>query len=342
MNLNDLTAFRALDSSDILSTIQATPGQLVTAYQSGLADGLAGVDFSQVRILLAVGVGDAVIGADLLASYANVRLPIPLVVHRDDHLPAWANGKQTLVFLHPMPEAGDILDRATRLGCQVIWLGKPKAAESALVWESPVKASAGWYFGRLYAALELAGLLPALNGDLDEAVQVMQHSLAAMLPEVPVARNPAKRLAGQFYDRRVMLFAAEFLIPVARLWKMRINTFAKAGADFEIIPEADYNSLAGLDHPVGGIKDLMAVFLRASALSPRNLRQLDLTRQACLQQGINTDFIDARGASRMAQLWTSVLFAEMTAYYLAMAYGVDPGQNEMLEAFHAEMSQMEG
>ena len=97
-----------------------------------------------------------------------------------------------------------------------------------------------------------------------------------------------------------------------------------------------------MDHPFGGIKDLMAVFLRASSLPARNLACLDLTRQICLQQGINTDFVEARGLSRLAQLWTMVLFGDMTAYYLAMAYGTDPGQNQMLGAFQAEMTNLDG
>jgi glucose/mannose-6-phosphate isomerase len=269
-------------------------------------------------------------------------LPIPWFIHRGFHLPAWAKGKETLVFLHPIPgdgrEVDDLLEQAISRGCQVVCLSVKGAAKLVPYWEPPVDATVGWYFARLYATLERAGFLPPLMGDLEETMQAMQRSLAAIQPQVLVVRNPAKRLAGQFFDRRVILFAAGFLAPVARLWKMCINTFARAGADFEMIPEADYNSLTGLDRPEAGVKDLMAVFLRASTLHPKNLQALDLTRQFCLQMGINTDFVEARGESRLAQLWTSVIFADMTAYYLAMAYGLNPAQDDLLEGFQAEMA----
>ena len=234
MNLNDLAAFQSLDSSGLLSKIQAIPSQLEAAYHSGLSEPSSEVDYSAVRHILTVGLGEAVMGADLLAAYAADLLPIPWIIHRDEFLPAWAKGNETLIFVHPFGgvgrEAGGLLAQSRQRGCQAIWLESPTPVRGV----PPADASVGWYFGRLYAELERAGLLPALKVDLNEAVEAMQRSLAAVHTEVPVARNPAKRLAGQFYDRRVQLFAAGFLAPVARMWKMRINTFAKAGSNSKI------------------------------------------------------------------------------------------------------------
>jgi glucose/mannose-6-phosphate isomerase len=41
-------------------------------------------------------------------------------------------------------------------------------------------------------------------------------------------------------------------------------------------------------------------------------------------EGFNTDVIQAAGESRMAQQWSMLHFGDYTAYYLAMAYQVDP------------------
>ncbi|MCL4822877.1 MAG: hypothetical protein KJZ57_01545, partial [Anaerolineales bacterium] len=38
----------------------------------------------------------------------------------------------------------------------------------------------------------------------------------------------------------------------------------------------------------------------------------------------NTDVLDARGDSPLAHMWTLLLFGDYMAYYLAIAYGVDP------------------
>jgi glucose/mannose-6-phosphate isomerase len=41
-------------------------------------------------------------------------------------------------------------------------------------------------------------------------------------------------------------------------------------------------------------------------------------------EGINTDLVEARGDSRLEQMWSMVFFGDYVAYYLAMSYDVDP------------------
>jgi glucose/mannose-6-phosphate isomerase len=154
---------------------------------------------------------------------------------------------------------------------------------------------------------------------------------------VPAPLNPAKRIAGQLVGRWVILFGSEYLLPVARRWKTQLNEVALTSAQYEAIPDSDYNTLAGMESPPNLLKNLIVLFLRAEDLHPRNSVRLDLTREMYLQQGINTDFIDARGQSSLAHLWSLLLFGDYTAYYLAMAYGVDPSSAPAIDAFQAEM-----
>jgi glucose/mannose-6-phosphate isomerase len=82
----------------------------------------------------------------------------------------------------------------------------------------------------------------------------------------------------------------------------------------------------------------MALFLQASTEHPRNQKRMEITREIMMVEGMNTDLIQARGESRMEQMWSMLLFGDYTAYYLAMAYKVDPTQVESIEAFKAMMS----
>jgi len=82
---------------------------------------------------------------------------------------------------------------------------------------------------------------------------------------------------------------------------------------------------------------MMELFLRAPSDHPRNRKRMDLTKQAFMLEGINTDFLDARGESLLAHMWTLILFGDYMAYYLAMAYGVDPTPIQALENFKTEM-----
>jgi glucose/mannose-6-phosphate isomerase len=140
--------------------------------------------------------------------------------------------------------------------------------------------------------------------------------------------------------RWVTVMGAGILAPVARRWKGQINELAKAGANFEILPEADHNTLAGTLHPEEVLNPhTMTFFLRSPSDHPRNHLRTDLTREAFMLEGLNTDMADARGDSPLAHMWTLILFGDYMAYYLAMAYGIDPTPIEALVSFKKAMSE---
>jgi glucose/mannose-6-phosphate isomerase len=125
---------------------------------------------------------------------------------------------------------------------------------------------------------------------------------------------------------------------VARRLKTQINELAKAGANFEFMPEADHNALAGTAHPQEVLMPhTMNLFVRSPSDDQRNRRRLNLTKRAYMLEGLNTDFLDAAGRSGLANMWTLILFGDYMAYYLAMAYGVDPTPVEALVDFKAAM-----
>jgi glucose/mannose-6-phosphate isomerase len=124
---------------------------------------------------------------------------------------------------------------------------------------------------------------------------------------------------------------------VARRWKGQISELAKAWGQFEFLPEADHNTLAGLQQPEAHLGNLSALFLRAPSCQPRNLLRSDLTRQAFLLEGVSTDSVEAKGDTPLAHQWTLLLFGDYLAYYLAMLYGIDPTPIAALVDFKQEL-----
>ena len=182
----------------------------------------------------------------------------------------------------------------------------------------------------------LFSLILAVGMLVDDAIIVVEFAERRMsegMPREQAFELAAKRMAGQLMGRWVVVFASDALEPVARRWKGQINELAKAWAQFEFLPEADHNTLAGLMNPDSLQSHMMALFLRSESTHPRNLLRLDLTREACMVSGMTTDFYDAPGSSRMAQMWSALQFGDYMAYYLAIAYGADPTEVDILEQF---------
>jgi glucose/mannose-6-phosphate isomerase len=349
MDLNDFNAFNQHDPQNMLAEIDNLPAQLEKAWKLGQSQPLA--EMTGIRQVIIPGMGGSAIGADLLAAYITPSCPIPVIVHRDYGLPAWAHGPETLVIASShsgdTEETLDSFSEALHKKCKLMAVATGgQLAEHAMQAKIPLwkfehagqpRAAVGFSFGLLLAIFARLGLIPGPAKELAGAVDAMKKQQETLRADVPVSQNPAKRLAGQLVGRWVNVYGSGCLAPVARRWKSQINEIAKAGAGFEVLPEADHNALAGLINPADFLSRTATLFLSAPSDHPRNHLRGELTRQGFMNEGLNTDVYEAQDGSPLASIWTTLHFGDYTAYYLAMAYGVDPTPVEVLENFKVAM-----
>jgi glucose/mannose-6-phosphate isomerase len=349
MFLDQMEAFQELDPQNMQGEIDDLPGQLERAWELGQRLDLETP--AETQNVLIAGMGGSAIGGDLLAAYAHPLSPVPIVVHRDYDLPSWARGPQTWVIANShsgdTEETLSAFEAAVAGGARAMAIttgGKlARAAKEAgaTLWQfehqGQPRAAVGYSFGLLLAALTRLGLIPNPADELHNATSDMRAQQERIRSDVPTVQNPAKRMAGQLMGRWVSVFGSGILAPVARRWKTQISEIAKAWAQFETLPEANHNTLAGIFNPEEMFARTMVLFLKGSQTHLRNQIRAELTRKTFMLQGLNTDFIQAQGESRLGQQWTTLHFGDYVSFYLAMAYGVDPTPVEAIEGFKREM-----
>ena len=351
MDLNNHTMFSKIDSQNYLAEIENLPNQLEQAYQLGMNQPLP--EWQGIQHMLITGMGGSAIGADLLAAYAASQSSVPIIVQRNYSLPAWAHGDEILVIASShsgnTEETLATFEQARLNGCCILALctgGKlAKAANAANVplWTfthpGQPRAAVGFSFGMLLALMARLRLITDPTEELSGAISAMRKQQDSLRVNILIANNLAKRLAGQLMGRWVMIFGADVLEPVARRWKTQLNELAKAWGQFEALPEANHNALAGLIQPESGLSSATALFLRAQSYHPRNLLRAELTRQAYMLEGLNTDFIDAKGETALAQQWTALHLGDYVGYYLALLYDIDPTPIPALEGFKKQLAE---
>lgn len=349
MDLNNYKDFLRLDGQNMLGEMNSLPEQLLTAWQE--AEALPLGDFSQVRQVIVAGMGGSAIGADLLKAYIAPLSTISIDVHRDYGLPAWAEGPETLVIISShsgnTEETLSAMHAALERGCSLLAISTGgKISELAKengtdLWifqhKGQPRAAVGYSFCLLLNVFTRLGFIMDPTEELNDAVTEMKKQRELFSIEIPDYQNPAKRLAGQLVDRWVSVFGADLLAPVARRWKGQISEIAKAWGQYEDLPEADHNTLAGVINPESVLVKTMALFLQADSNHPRNQRRIELTKNNFMVEGITTNLIQAIGESRLAQMWTIIQFGDYTAYFLAMAYGVDPTPVAVIENLKREL-----
>jgi len=343
MNLDDLQLFQQMDTQNMLAQIDALPDQLEAAFGSGMSQDLPA--WGGIRQVLLLGIGASGLAAELLASCAVLDAPVQVLAYPWEAFPAWARGPETLVIgLSHTGETRETLASfrsAVASGCRALAISgggslRAAAQENGFpAWEvaqpGPARAAIGALFGRGLAALTRLGVLPDPSLDLNRSVQQMRAQAAQINAQIPAARNPAKRMGGQMVGRLVTVFASGRIAPVARRWKAQINETAKAWAQADVLPGALYASLAGNLYPENVLERTLPLFLRASANTERQKAEIDMARQHLMLSGLNTDTVDAQGESLLENLWTLLHYGDYAAYYLAMAYGVDPTPADSME-----------
>lgn len=351
MNLNDVSKFKGIDRSNMLMELQGIPVQLESAWELGKQYPLPKKkDYEHVIL---AGMGGSAIGADILKAYAQPISNVAISVVRGYDLPEFVKRQQCLVICSShsgnTEETRSVFDQALSRECELMAVSTggelENLAKRAKVnfWKFEHKgqprAAIGYSFGLLYCLFSRLSIIADQKNDMDVVVASLREDVKNLDVTVPAEKNPAKRIAGQALNRALVFFGAEHLEPVARRWKTQVNELAKAWAGFEFLPEADHNSLAGLENPEDVLQKLYAVFLNSNYYHKRNQKRFQLTSQEYMVSGVCTDQVSVQATSRLDEIWRLVLLGDFVSYYLAMAYQEDPTPIERLESFKKSMLQ---
>jgi len=336
INLDDPEVYPGIDRSNMLAELVGLPEQLVHAWEMGQGFDLPDrKNFSQLVI---AGMGGSAIGADLLNAYTSDEICCPVHVLREYQLPGWAVGEKVLVVASShsgnTEEVLSIFDQAFEQKCNLLVIttgGKlsQKAQEKACpLWTfmhtGQPRSAVGYSFGFLLALVSRLKMINNPEKSLRIAVNAMREMIQSINIDIPVKLNPAKRMAGQLMNRWITFVASDYLAPIARRYKTQVNELAKVWAQYEILPEMDHNTLAGI---VGADEILIktfVLFISGSFIHPRNQLRMKLTRDEFIRAGINTDVVEFKNANRLAEIWSSLVFGDFLSYYLAMMYQIDP------------------
>jgi glucose/mannose-6-phosphate isomerase len=350
IDLNDAKLIRAVDVHDLLGQVADLPQQLIDGWAAAEAIDLPSSYREIDRVVLA-GMGGLAGGGALFAALVAAECQLPITVVRDYELPAYAHGAHTLViatsYSGNTEETLANFEQSQVRGCQTLVLAANgqllERAKKQVVpfvrvdYQSPSRSALGWSVAALLNVASRLGWTHHFEDDLEEAVHVMRDLTAEINADSPVTRNLAKREAGQLMGRMVYVVGAGLFAEVARRWRAQFAVNSGTWAAHEWLPEANHYAIAGLHWPDGFSSKVMALFLTGQADHPRNVQRAQLTRQAYLLAGCNTDVLTARDGSPLAQMMSLVVLGDFMSVYLALLNEVDPSQAGAVAEFKAAL-----
>lgn len=346
--------------------MSAAPGADVAAHLDALGaapvafargrDAAAGVTVafpaSAVRNVAICGMAGAAAAGEMVLDACLERLLLPVSVESGYRLPGWV-GEHTLVILLSSSGATEetltCASLATERNALCIAatgggkLGTHYADEGVAVVPVPVDGLPGAatveFIAIVATLLERFGVLPLQDGEVDEALEVVQAAVAASAPAVDADHNPARQLAGLLQGAVPLIWGGELTAAVARRWAAQIATHAKTPAFASRLPHLNHDELMAYPGFPPELTAMAKVVALRDARQQRQVqRRFDITQELVAPHIAGSISVAADGRGPLARLLDLLVLGDHLALYLAEARGVAPGPGEISDHLTARLA----
>jgi glucose/mannose-6-phosphate isomerase len=145
-----------------------------------------------------------------------------------------------------------------------------------------------------------------------------------------------KELAEKLKGSVPVIYTSNRNKAVAYNWKIKLNETGKIPAFYNVLPELNHNEMTGMD-----VKDTTRdlsqkfyfIFLRDSEDDERNIKRMEILQKLYQERGLRVEVLEIAGEIRWQKIFSSLLLADWTAFYIAAQYGLEAEQVPMVEEF---------
>lgn len=343
--LDDLKYIHEKDAEDALGIAERQIAQLTHQFDLGNAG------FGKVSNVVYAAMGGSALAALLLRSWPGLGTPFEVV--REYDIPKYVGAETLFIaasYSGNTEETLSALEHAETQGAQIavitsggklLEIAKAKNYPFVILPKAEQPRYAVFYnFRALLAILEKAGLLAMAEIDtaLAKAAEFLQQNIAAWLPTVPTANNPAKQLAQELMGKSIVVYGGPKMFAAAYKWKISFNENAKHIAWTDEIPEFNHNEFIGWSEQPRD-KPYAVIDLRSTLEHPRVQKRFEVTERLLSGLRPAPHVVQAMGETLPEHLLWTIMFGDFVSLYLALLSGLDPAPVVLVEKFKKVLSE---
>ncbi len=342
-----------VDSQRMIALLESFPDQIAEAERLGAACDLSRLS-TPPRSVIFVGMGGSAMAGDLMSLLGADFQTVPLEVVRSYSLPHWVGPNTLVVGLSYSGQTEETLtafQEARRRGADVLAVTSGGQLAAFCERENlpclripngrPPRTALGYLFIPLLLIFHRLGIFSNLREALDECLALSRKKVQEFCLESEEAANPAKQVALKLWKRLPVFYASTHLAPVALRWKAQINENAKQHAFWNVLPEMNHNEIVGwqMSGQEAVRKYLQPVFLQDSQELPPLRRRLKITERILREKGFEVIQLKTEGRSRLARIFSLILWADFTSYYLSLLNEVDPTPISVIDSLKKQLQE---
>jgi len=349
MDLDDPVELKKLDSLGMFGAVESFPSQIADSY--ALASKVVShVEKKAFDRVIGCGMGGSAIGIELVRSWLQKELTVPLLVVRDYSLPRYVSDGD-LVFLASY--SGDteetlscLVEAAKRRSTMFSVSSGGELEVFSKMLNIPhtkipsgyqPRTALGFLFVPLLALLVHLGIAPrdALDNVLGSS-ETLRAVAEKCSYRTPTPENPAKQLALRIFGHLPIVYGYGMYSGAALRFKQQLNENSKLCTKCELFSELDHNDIEGFDITPSEIKPVL-VLLRSEDEEPRIKSRIGETSNI-LRNSVD-DIVEVKGVgSGVVQLLTTIQICDSASLFLACLRGIDPGPVKKIENLKKSLS----
>jgi glucose/mannose-6-phosphate isomerase len=290
-----------------------------------------------VKNFIAVGMGGSHLAADILNSYDP---SFSILIHKNYGLPPLPEEilKQSFIILNSYSgdteEVIDSFNLALEKQLKMVSITyNGKLLELSKKYNIPfVKLPEPKVQPRLALGFHTKALLKILNKEKE--LKEISELVYLLKPEE--FEEQGRELSQKIKDKIPVIYSSEKNQAIAYIWKIKFNETSKIPAFCNVLPELNHNEMTGFDvkETTRHLSQNFIFFLLFDEEDhPKIQKRMTILKNLYEERNFKVEVLKLEGQNRFHKIFSSIVLADWTSYYLAKEYGVEPEEVPMVEEF---------
>ena len=292
------------------------------------------------------GMGGSTLPGDILKMTNDQLLitKLPILVHRDYGLPKEVNKESLIICISysgNTEETLSALRESWKRNLRIVSISSGgKLIEFSKKRKIPFAKIPGGIQPRCALGYQFAGLLKILSSlriikNIDRKLLDLEKTLTPKNFE-GTGRKLAQRIKGFI----PLIYSSTRYQQLARIWKIKFNENSKIPSFFNIFPELNHNEMTGIGECENKeLRDKFIILILYDKETTSDiLKRMKILSQIFRDRGIKTIFIEIKGKNFFEKIFSNLLLADWTSYYLALLQQINPTPVVLVEKFKRKMA----
>lgn len=334
------TEVQLYDKKNMFDVLAKFPEQMNEAFAIG--NNLnPPVELNNVNKIIITGLGGSAVGGDLLRSYLQYEIKIPVAVNRNYFLPEYAD-KHTLVIASSYSggteETLSAYEDAKSKGCKIAVISS--GGKLSLMAENDryylIKIPKGYQprCALAYSFIPLLMLMIRLGfvKPRDEEISALIERTGFKSLEystIDDTKNPAIRLAQHIEGKIPVIYSSNDLLDVVNYrWRGQFAENSESLAFGNLLPEMNHNEIVGWRKNPEILRKFVIIYLTDREDNPRILKRMNIMKEIIRPYREIELAVESEGNTKLERIFDLIYLGDWISFYLAILYKADPSEIE--------------